>query len=447
MKNGVIRRINYLRNRIFDQRTRELCRMENKSKSFTRNRKLTFSDILMLTLNKQGKNITFEIRDYEINKKGESTVNYTDEAYLKQRRQLNPKVFKELNNGYLKDFYHERKEVKRYKSYVVWAIDGTKEEIPNTIENREKFGGLAGRGNKETKVARILMTGAYDVYNHYFAGVEIDKVTEYEKEPAKRAIETCLALNDKNKNLFVFDRNYPALELYEYIEERKAKFVMRLSINDYVTERKEMQSDDEILEIEYNRHRMHHFKTKKPAFYEKIKGKSGIKLRIINVRLSTGEVESLITNILDKKFDIMDFKEIYNARWKIEKAYDSLKNKLKIERFTGRLPIYIYQDIYAQVLVYNQIQDIINNGNELLKERNRNLKHEYIVNENKAIGLYKEKFIRIMLIENKEEGLAEYDKLVEEMTKYVSVLRKGRPSKPRHWTPSNKYRINHGTTF
>jgi len=40
----------------------------------------------MLTLNKQRKNASFEIRDYELNKKGGKSVNYSDEAYLKQRR-------------------------------------------------------------------------------------------------------------------------------------------------------------------------------------------------------------------------------------------------------------------------------------------------------------------------------------------------------------------------
>ena len=40
-------------------------------------------------------------------------MKYSDEAYLKQRRQLNPDVFKILNNEYLKDFYHEKKSVKK----------------------------------------------------------------------------------------------------------------------------------------------------------------------------------------------------------------------------------------------------------------------------------------------------------------------------------------------
>ena len=71
MKISVSRRRKYLRNRIYDERTRILCRSNMETRAFTRNRKITFSDLLLLTLNKQGRNVSFEIRDYEINKKGE----------------------------------------------------------------------------------------------------------------------------------------------------------------------------------------------------------------------------------------------------------------------------------------------------------------------------------------------------------------------------------------
>ena len=92
MKKSMNRRKDYLRNKIFSESTRELCRSNMSTNTFSRNRKITFSDTLLMTLNKQGRNVSFEIRDYEINKKGGKFVGYSDEAYLKQRRKLNPEV-------------------------------------------------------------------------------------------------------------------------------------------------------------------------------------------------------------------------------------------------------------------------------------------------------------------------------------------------------------------
>ena len=84
MKNDIKYRYNILRNFIYDDNTRKKCRLDNKKyeNSFSRKRKLPFYNILLMTLNKQGKNVSFEIRDFELNKKGEKCVNYSDEKIV-----------------------------------------------------------------------------------------------------------------------------------------------------------------------------------------------------------------------------------------------------------------------------------------------------------------------------------------------------------------------------
>lgn len=46
---------------------------------------------------------------------------------------------------------------------------------------------------------------------------------------------------------------------------------MRLSVNDYMNERKQMSKDDEIIEIKYTSYRKYHFMKKNPEVYKKIK--------------------------------------------------------------------------------------------------------------------------------------------------------------------------------
>lgn len=120
MKNDIKYRYNSLRNFIYDDNTRKKCRLDNKkyANSFSRKRKLPFYNILLMTLNKQGKSVSFEIRDFKLNKKGEKCVNYSDEAYLKQRRILNLDIFKKMKNLYLKDFYSKPKYIKKKKEYI-----------------------------------------------------------------------------------------------------------------------------------------------------------------------------------------------------------------------------------------------------------------------------------------------------------------------------------------
>lgn len=47
--------------------------------------------------------------------------------------------------------------------------------------------------------------------------------------------------------------------------------------------------------------------------------------------------------------------DLYYQRWEIEKTYHTLKNKMKFESATGKSTIYVYQDFWSQILVYNMI--------------------------------------------------------------------------------------------
>ena len=51
-------------------------------------------------------------------------------------------------------------------------------------------------------------------------------------------------------------------------------------------------------------------------------------------------------------------KALYYCRWNIELSYDVLKNKLHIENFSGYNQIAIEQDFYAQILLYNMLEDM-----------------------------------------------------------------------------------------
>ncbi len=298
-----------------------------------------------MTLNKQGKNISFEIRDYELNKKGEKQVNYTDEAYLKQRRNLNPDVFKEMNRLYLKDFYKKPKYIKKKKGYILCAIDGSKIEIPNTQKNREVFGSEGNQYKRNT--ARALISGIYDVENHFFVNVQINRTDSNEINLAKENIVEGNRIIGKNKEILIFDRNYPSIEFFNWLEENEKKFVMRLSSNDYIKERENMKSKDEEKNIEYTYARLNKIKKSNNLLYEKIKDKKGIILRITKIEIDNKKEECLISNLSKEEFSEKDLKEIYEKRWKIENSYNSIKNKLKIESFSGNLPQFIYQDIYA----------------------------------------------------------------------------------------------------
>ena len=59
-----------------------------------------------------------------------------------------------------------------------------------------------------------------------------------------------------------------------------------------------------------------------------------ITVRFVRVRLSTGEIEVLVTSLLDeKRYTAQMFKELYNLRWGVEGFYGVIKERVKIENF------------------------------------------------------------------------------------------------------------------
>lgn len=71
MIKSIKRRNNKIKDFIYNDDIRNLCRLTDKNykNTFTRNRKISCQDLLLMTLNKQGKNTSFEIRDFMVRKK------------------------------------------------------------------------------------------------------------------------------------------------------------------------------------------------------------------------------------------------------------------------------------------------------------------------------------------------------------------------------------------
>ena len=89
---------------------------------------------------------------------------------------------------------------------------------------------------------------------------------------------------------------------------------------------------------------------------EQFKNTPYLNLRIITIELDNGEKETLLTNLPETKFKTEEFKQLYHLRWGIETNYNTMKNRLNIENYTGKRKITIEQDIYSKFLKYNIFQ-------------------------------------------------------------------------------------------
>ena len=77
-------------------------------------------------------------------------------------------------------------------------------------------------------------------------------------------------------------------------------------------------------------------------------------IRLVRVELDSGEIEVLVTSLLDSgRYRFQDFKRLYHHRWPIEEDYKTMKCWIELENFSGKTVHSIYQDFYAKIFSKN----------------------------------------------------------------------------------------------
>ena len=115
------------------------------------------------------------------------------------------------------------------------------------------------------------------------------------------------------------------------------------------------------------------------------------------MKLKDGSIEILMTSLLNsKKYGSKIFKELYFKRWGVETYYDELKNKLKVEYFSGYSNNTIRQDFNVAIFVSNIQTLIVNDIEEEIQEKTKDRKLSYKVNSNLSYGFLKDRIITLL---------------------------------------------------
>lgn len=425
---------------------KELIKKYRKEeKNFTRERKITFKDVVYFTLNKRGLSLKMEMKKFE-----DMTGRMKDvskSALCQQRKKIDPEVFKELNSDYIRNSYDDPRDYKTLKGYIVMAIDGMKIEIPDVEELREEYGISQGREGQRAS-ARALTSCLYDVVNNWVIDAQIDKYKASERELAKNHIvEMVVTLADEidmEKTIIIFDRGYPSIDMIHVLNEAKIKYLFRAPNSRYKKEISNMKKEDEEVSIAITRNRIKNIKDSEVR--EKLRALKTIESRFVKYKLETGETELLITNLSSEEFTGDEIGELYFRRWNIELAYNIAKNKLEIQNFSGQSKIVVEQEFYAQMLMLNIAEDLRKEANnKVIATRENGYKYDYQVNMNTLIGMLRERFILILIsiaVNNDEESNKEYDNLIEEISKEIVPIRPGRKNERKKYKGYNKYKKN-----
>ena len=338
--------------------------------------------------------------------------NITKSAFVQNRMKVSPKVFKHLLHAMNEEFYTDNDErVKLWNGFRLLAVDGSRYTLP-IVDKLVKFYGSV-KNQYETTLVHARASIMYDVENKMVIDGYLEPMDQGERDIALKHLDYCIP-ND----LIIYDRGYPSFDfVFEHVK-RNINCLIRCK-HDFSQATKEFVSSEkkeDIIEME-------------PRKGMLLKGKaynksSRIKVRLIKVVLESGEIEVLLTTLLDKeRYRIHLFKELYNKRWGIEKNYDIQKNKIQVENFSGYSDTSIQQDFYCSLFIGNLQSLLIGELEEEVKEKYGERKLEYKINENLSIGFLKNKIIELFLSKKPEIVLEELKLL---LLQHVEPIRPGR---------------------
>jgi len=227
------------------------------------------------------------------------------------------------------------------------SIDSSLIHLPNTETMNQEFGWMSCQ-NQE---------GPYDRYAQGRLSVLTDLLNRlalqtllvgWETGERALAVEHVSALEPQD--IGVLDRGFASYELFARFIARQRYFVCRCARSSFAVVNRlfaENQAGQDLI-VELRPPNGTVGEIRAAGLPE------GIKVRLVTVRLSTGELEVLATNLLDQQaYEPAALGELYHYRWGIETYYGLLKSRLDLENFTGRSPEAVRQDVYATIFLSN----------------------------------------------------------------------------------------------
>lgn len=370
----------------------------NTETDFTRRRKLSFEKLALLIVRLCKKTLSVEIETFfeEINSGSSCSV----AAFCLQRMKLNPSFFYSWNMVLWMNFYAEYgSKVKRWRGFRILGCDGSNISLVNKPDLQHYFG---GQSNQTCSFAIAKTFYCYDVLNRMILFPLIAPYRYGELRMAYDIIEHTYIEEDM---LLIFDRNFSNYKIAALLQfkEREIKYVIRVKDNlNFSKQFVRSKKQSAVVEIFPSSSSIAGLKE---CGYN-VQKDTPIRVRLIRVKLASGKIEVLMTNLWEEEgYAAGEFKILYSMRWGVESNICFQKNILQLESLSGLTPTSVIQDFYATVFVSNLHFLLIKQAQKTIDDTMTDKKYPMQINNNKAYGKIKENLIPLFVSKNPAEIL------------------------------------------
>ena len=241
---------------------------------------------------------------------------------------------------------HPRNPSDVWHGMTVIAFDGSKYNLPAATELREEFDPRSGLDHEgRGHYPQCLVTTAYDVFRRLPVARSVVGIHGSEREEARALLPFV-----PPRCVLLFDRGYPSFDLIACLRKHhKGYFLFRCPA----------ESTFPAVEAFVRKGRSEDFISLTPSnnylaglnARDRMKA-GGIQLRAIRLVSPDGKISVLLTNMLNnRQFERKEIIDLYFRRWAVEDHYRNEKIVLEIEKFHGKTPNSIRQELFAVVIM------------------------------------------------------------------------------------------------
>ncbi len=373
--------------------TRFCDRHRRRPQDFTRERHLCFMRTVVFLLQKTLRSVQLHLHEF-FDRLGEKRSPVTASAWSQARLKLRHSAFIELNQrAILEPVYRAGSEfgVERWRGHRLLGIDSSLIHLPNSAEVSQEFGWVSCQ-NQEGPCGRYAQ-GRLSVLTDVLNRLALQTLlVGWETGERVLAVEHLSALEPQD--IALLDRGFASYELFARFIAGQRCFVCRCArssfavVNRLFTENRAGQSV--VVELRPPNGTVGEIRSAGLP--------ETITVRFVTLRLSTGELEVLATNLLDEAvYETAALGELYHYRWGIETCYGLLKGRLDLEHFTGRSPEAVRQDVYATIFLSNLESVLTRPTQRQMTDRSSERQHACQINRAVSFHALKLHMIELLL--------------------------------------------------
>lgn len=364
-------------------------------KDFTRKRCFTFGVVMLLVLQKTLKSIQLHLQEFfEALREEAPQHSATDGAWSQARAKLKHTAFIELNQeAVLKPLEASAQDLLLWKGYRLVSNDSSLLRLPWSKALFAHFGGqhtVHPDGTPGVRVPHARLSVVYDCLNRVALDARVGTYKQGEIELAQEHLDTL-----RPGSLWIGDRGYCSYALLARLHLQKIDFVVRCKRHSFaeVDELFRRNEDGASIVTRISSKHVRGAKSAGPLPAE-------ILVRFVSVQLSTGELEVLVTSLVDEKaFPPESLKEVYHWRWGVETFYGQLKGLLDLENLSGLTVEAMLQDIHAAVFLCGLESLLTREAQNQLDQpsSNQRRRHSQKVNHHVSFHTLKSRVIDLLI--------------------------------------------------